>query len=85
MRMSALISGILCPLRSGDHYIASSTDGVGTKLLLAQQLGCYNTVGIDLVAMSVNDLLCSGLFPSSSGLPGKEENLEAHQGVIQGC
>jgi phosphoribosylformylglycinamidine cyclo-ligase len=46
--------------RSG---IALSTDGVGTKLLVAEQLGRFDTVGIDCVAMNVNDVICVGAEP----------------------
>jgi phosphoribosylformylglycinamidine cyclo-ligase len=43
--------------------IALSTDGVGTKLMVAEQLGRWDTVGIDCVAMNVNDLVCVGAVP----------------------
>jgi phosphoribosylformylglycinamidine cyclo-ligase len=43
--------------------IALSTDGVGTKLLVAEQLGRFDTVGIDCVAMNVNDVICVGAEP----------------------
>lgn len=46
-----------------DKLIAASTDGVGTKLKIAQQLGKHDTIGIDLVAMCINDLLCVGAKP----------------------
>jgi phosphoribosylformylglycinamidine cyclo-ligase len=43
--------------------IALSTDGVGTKLLIAEELGRLDTVGIDCVAMNVNDVICVGAEP----------------------
>jgi phosphoribosylformylglycinamidine cyclo-ligase len=46
-----------------DPVLTSSTDGVGTKLILAKQAGDYSTVGRDLVAMSINDLICCGAKP----------------------
>jgi phosphoribosylformylglycinamidine cyclo-ligase len=49
----------------GGQGLAISTDGVGTKLLIAQGLDRYDTIGIDCVAMNVNDVLCVGAEPLS--------------------
>src|SRR5215475_6535412 len=49
----------------GGIGLAISTDGVGTKALVAQMMGKYDTIGIDCVAMNVNDVLCVGATPLS--------------------
>jgi phosphoribosylformylglycinamidine cyclo-ligase len=47
----------------GQFMLAMTTDGVGSKVLVAQELDKYDTIGIDLVAMLVNDLICLGAEP----------------------
>src|SRR5215211_6391615 len=47
----------------GSRGLALSTDGVGSKVIVAEQLGRYDTVGIDCVAMNVNDVICVGAEP----------------------
>jgi len=47
----------------GSFYLAMTTDGVGTKVLVAEAVGKFDTIGIDMVAMNVNDLLCVGAEP----------------------
>jgi len=49
----------------GDDYLTLCTDGVGTKLLVARELGIWDTVGIDCIAMNVNDTICVGAEPIS--------------------
>lgn len=47
----------------GDRYLALATDGVGTKLLVAEAVGDYSTIGVDCVAMNANDLVAQGVRP----------------------
>lgn len=47
----------------GDYALSLATDGVGSKVLVAQKLKKYDTVGIDVIAMNVNDIICSGSTP----------------------
>lgn len=53
----------LKPYNFKDPLLVSSSDGVGTKLELAQAMNKFDTIGIDLVAMCVNDLICLGARP----------------------
>jgi phosphoribosylformylglycinamidine cyclo-ligase len=74
-----------------DPVLVASTDGVGTKLKLAFATGRHETVGIDLVAMSVNDCLCAGAEPllfldyvaMSRDDPGLTEKVV--RGISDGC
>ena len=50
---------------SGGKFLATHTDGVGTKVMIANLMKKYDTVGIDCVAMNVNDIICIGATPIS--------------------
>jgi phosphoribosylformylglycinamidine cyclo-ligase len=71
--------------------LATSADGVGTKVVVAQRLGRYDTVGIDLVAMVVDDLVCCGaepLFMTDYVVFGRlrpERAAAIVSGVAEGC
>ena len=74
-----------------DPVLVASTDGVGTKLKLAFATGRHTTVGIDLVAMSVNDCLCAGaeplLFLDYVAMSRDDPELTAQvvSGISDGC
>jgi len=89
--------GGFCALFSGrfkglkDPVLVSSTDGVGTKLKVAFMAGIHSTIGIDLVAMSVNDILVSGAEPLffldyfATGKLDAKKAAEVVKGIAKGC
>jgi phosphoribosylformylglycinamidine cyclo-ligase len=62
-RIGGFSDGILLPKGYKEPVLIGCTDGVGTKLAIAQTLKIHNTIGYDLVGMNVNDLICSGARP----------------------
>ena len=75
----------------GGRLLAAATDGVGTKLEIARMLGRRTTVGIDLVAMCVDDVVCTGAEPLffldylAVGAVVPEHVAELVEGVAEGC
>jgi len=81
----------LSPEKYKNPVLVSSTDGVGTKLKLAFQLDRHDTVGIDLVAMCVNDIIVQGAEPLffldylGTGQLSPENAAEIVKGIAAGC
>ena len=89
------IGGFAGMFKTPDRYrnpvLAAATDGVGTKLKLAAQIGRFDTVGIDCVAMVVNDLIVQGAEPVifldylAMGKLDKKLAGDALRGIAEGC
>jgi phosphoribosylformylglycinamidine cyclo-ligase len=77
--------------RYKDPILVSSTDGVGTKLKIAQMADRFDTIGIDLVAMSANDVLVQGAEPLffldyiSTNEISVERGVQIIEGIVKGC
>ncbi len=98
-RLEGLVNGIggfggRFPLdlsKVANPVLVASTDGVGTKLMVAQATGRYDTVGIDLVAMCVDDLICVGAEPLfmldyiATGKVDPDQIATVVGGVAHGC
>ena len=85
--------GLFAPDLSGmkDPVLVSGTDGVGTKIRLAQLMNRHNTIGIDCVAMCVNDIICCGARPLffldyiAIGKNEPDKVASIVSGVAEGC
>lgn len=79
------------PKNYKDPVLVSSTDGVGTKLKIAFMMNRHDTVGIDLVAMGVNDILVQGAEPlffldyMATGKLRTDQAIDIVKGIIKGC
>jgi phosphoribosylformylglycinamidine cyclo-ligase len=86
-----LDNGFAGLVKLGDGALAMCTDGVGSKILLAEEMDSIHTVGIDCVAMNTNDLICVGAEPLSFvdyvalDKPDEELMTKLGKGLAEGC
>ena len=86
-----LMSHYASVLDFGEFGVAITTDGVGTKIMVAEKLGKFDTIGIDCVAMNVNDLVAIGAEPIAmvdyiaTSKPNEEIMAEIAKGLEKGC
>lgn len=79
------------PSGYSEPVLVSGTDGVGTKLLLAIEMNKHDTIGLDCVAMNVDDIVCSGAKPLyfldyiALGKLNEEVAYDIVKGVVEGC
>ena len=71
---------------AGGKLIATHTDGVGTKVIISQMMKKYDTIGIDCIAMNVNDIICTGATPISfvDYIAANQKNQEIFKKIVQG-
>jgi phosphoribosylformylglycinamidine cyclo-ligase len=70
----------------GGTLLATHTDGVGTKVIISQMMKKYDTVGIDCIAMNVNDIICTGALPISfvDYIAANRNDEEIFKQIVQG-
>ncbi len=70
----------------GGNLLATHTDGVGTKVVIANMMKKYNTVGIDCVAMNVNDIICIGATPISfvDYIAANKNDVQIFKKIVEG-
>ncbi|MCX5687945.1 MAG: phosphoribosylformylglycinamidine cyclo-ligase [Candidatus Omnitrophica bacterium] len=79
------------PKKYKEPILVSSTDGVGTKLKVADSMNKHDTIGIDLVAMSVNDVIVTGAEPLlfldyfATGKLNSKKAVDIMKGIVAGC
>ena len=84
-------AGVMALPEGAGGLVAASMDGVGTKLRIAIDTGNVDTIGIDLVAMSVNDVIVQGAEPLffldylATGKIELEKSVQIVDGIVQGC